>query len=599
MMNFDCQLFLDEFPEPFCVLDSEWRYVFVNKKFVGLVGKSAQSLLGNKIWDVFEDAEHSAFLLELQRIREHGTAGEFVSLSAILGRWLSIHAYPFEDSLAMIISESQDSHAGEVNTRESYLRLLLNSTGEGLYAVNNSGRCTFVNKAATEMFGFTPQELLGKKMHHLTHHTRANGSPYPASECHVYRAFSHDEEVEVDDEFFWRKNGTSFAVEYTSYPVRLNGIVHGAVVAFNDVTERRVTEAALKESEERFRSFVTNTAQIVWTTGPSGSFDSEQLEWSRFTGQNVSQALHWGWLEAVHAEDRELTKSSWLHAIETKTSYQHEHRLRRFDSLFRYMTVKATPVTNSDGTVREWIGIHTDITDRKTAELERERLLVSERKARKEAEESKHRALSLAGELAIERDKLNLSNNKLQGLVDQLETAGKALYEKQERQALITRFLRGANRVAAQITSADALAEKFDNLTLTLRNEFRMSHAGIWIREPSGHLLLRAAEVGLVEAPSRALEAQIDINMHSYKLGWVARLKRPYVSHDISNDIQMDQEWILENKIVSAAYFPLLQQDRLLGVIAAFSRYELPIEGADIIGTMAAVLAATMKPEQE
>ncbi|HEY9680308.1 MAG TPA: PAS domain S-box protein [Oculatellaceae cyanobacterium] len=598
-MSFDCQLFLNDFPEAFCVLDGEWRYVFVNRKFVAMVGKTADQLLGNKIWDVFEDAEHSAFLLELQRISEHGTAGEFVSLSALLGRWLSVHAYPFEGNLAMIISEAHDTQTAAVNTRESYLRLLLNSTGEGIYAVNNSGRCTFVNKAATEMFGFKPEELLGKKMHLLVHHTRANGAPYPASECHVYRAFSHEEAVEIDDEIFWRQNGTSFAVEYTSYPVRLNGIVHGAVVAFNDITQRKLTEAALKESEERFRSFVTNTAQIVWTTGPSGTFDTEQVEWSRFTGQSVGQSLHWGWLEAVHAEDRDLTKSTWLQAVAAKSSYQHEHRVRRYDSLFRYMIVKATPVSNADGTVREWIGIHTDITDRKTAELERERLLVSERKARKEAEESKHRALSLAGELAVERDKLNLSNNKLQGLVDQLETAGKSLYEKQERQALITRFLRGANRVAAQITSSDALGKKFDNLMITLRNEFRMSHAGIWICEPSGHLLLRAAEVGLADAPSRALESQIDVNMHSYKLGWVARLKRPYVSHDISNDIQMDQEWIAENKIVSAAFFPLLEKDRLLGVIAAFSRYELPIEGADIIGTMAAVLAATMKPEQE
>ncbi|HEY9759125.1 MAG TPA: PAS domain S-box protein [Oculatellaceae cyanobacterium] len=598
-MNFDCQLFLNDFPEAFCVLDGEWRYVFVNRKFVDMVGKTADELLGNKIWDVFEDAEHSAFLLELQRISEHGTAGEFVSLSALLGRWLSVHAYPFQGKLAMIVSEAHDTQTTEVSTRESYLRLLLNSTGEGIYAVNNNGRCTFVNKAATEMFGFKSEELLGKKMHLLTHHTRANGAPYPASECHVYRAFSHEEAVEIDDEIFWRQNGTSFAVEYTSYPVRLNGIVHGAVVAFNDITQRKLTEAALKESEERFRSFVTNTAQIVWTTGPSGTFDTEQVEWSRFTGQSVSQSLHWGWLEAVHAEDRDLTKSTWLQAVAAKSSYQHEHRVRRYDNLFRYMIVKATPVNNADGTVREWIGIHTDITDRKTAELERERLLVSERKARKEAEESKHRALSLAGELALERDKLNLSNSKLQGLVDQLETAGKTLYEKQERQALITRFLRGANRVAAQITSSDALGEKFDNLMITLRNEFRMSHAGIWICEPSGHLLLRAAEVGLADAPSRALESQIDVNMHSYKLGWVARLKRPYVSHDISNDIQMDQEWIAENKIVSAAFFPLLEKDRLLGVIAAFSRYELPIEGADIIGTMAAVLAATMKPEKE
>ncbi len=67
----------------------------------------------------------------------------------------------------------------------------------------------------------------------------------------------------------------------------------------------------------------------------------------------------------------------------------------------------------------------------------------------------------------------------------------------------------------------------------------------------------------------------------------------------MTNDIQMDQEWIAEHKIISAAFFPLMDRDRLLGVIAAFSRHELPIEGADIISTMAAVLAASMQAETE
>jgi GAF domain-containing protein len=87
--------------------------------------------------------------------------------------------------------------------------------------------------------------------------------------------------------------------------------------------------------------------------------------------------------------------------------------------------------------------------------------------------------------------------------------------------------------------------------------------------------------------------------MHSYKLGWVARLKRPHVTHDLVNDIQMDQNWVTEHKMVYAAFFPLLDRDRLLGVIAAFSRYELPLEGADIIGTMATVLASSIQADSD
>ena len=516
-MQFDSLQFLQSIPEAFCVLDESWCYIFVNAQAERLLGKSKEELLGKRIWDIFPESENSPFYTEMQRIAVERIAGEFCALSASLQRWLSVRAYPVDEGLAFIVDYSSETHGrdGEIETRESYFRLLLNSTGEGIYAVDTNGKCTFINKAGAALLGFQPDELLGKRMHKLTHHTRANGTSYPPEECHIYRAFRGAQEVQVEDEVFWRKDNSRFAVEYSSYPVRLNGTMHGAVVAFNDITKRKATELALKESEERFRSLVTTTAQIVWTTLPSGEFTIEQNEWSRFTGQGSSQASDWGWLEVVHPDDRERTKSTWLAAVSARTTYQHEHRLRRYDGLYRYMTVKAVPVTNINGTIREWIGIHTDITDRKTADLERERLLSSEQKVRKEAEASKFRALSLAGELSIERDKLNLSNNKLQELVDDLEKAGKSLYEKQERQALITRFLRAANKLAAQITGAHTLSEKFEGL------------------------------------------------------------------------------------VNSAAFFPLMEKERLIGVIAAFSRHELPIEGADIIGTMAAVLAASMQSEKE
>jgi PAS domain S-box-containing protein len=447
------------------------------------------------------------------------------------------------------------------------------------------------------MLGFDQEEVLGQNMHKLTHHTRADGTPYPREECHIYRAFHDSVDVKSNDELLWRKDGTSFAAEYTSYPVRLNGITRGAVVAFTDITERKATELALKESEERFRSLVTTTAQIVWTTRADGQFSSQQAEWTKFTGQTAADAQGWGWFDAVHPDDRDAAKASWMLALDGKATYEQEMRLRRQDSAYRYMLVRAVPILNVDGVIREWVGIHTDITERKTADFELERLLQSERKSRAEADELKHRALSLAGELAIERDKISDANQKLQTTIDELESATALLREKQEHQALITRFLRGANKVAAQSKGSDKLIDKFKNLVLTLRNDFRMAVAGVWIAEPSGHMLLRAAEVGLAEAPTRSLEARIDINMHSYKLGWVARLKRPHVSHDLVNDIQMDQNWVTEHKMVYAAFFPLLDKDRLLGVIAAFSRYELPLEGADIIGTMATVLASSIQAD--
>jgi len=125
-------------------------------------------------------------------------------------------------------------------------RLLLNSTGEAVYGLDMLGNCTFCNSACLRLLGYKdPVELIGKNMHSIMHHTRRDGTPYPSDECRIYLAFRRGEGSNVDDEVVWRADGTSFPVEYRSYPVRKNNLLIGAVVTFIDITERRQAEVAL------------------------------------------------------------------------------------------------------------------------------------------------------------------------------------------------------------------------------------------------------------------------------------------------------------------------------------------------------------------
>jgi PAS domain S-box-containing protein len=135
-----------------------------------------------------------------------------------------------------------------------HLKLLMESTDQGIYGIDRQGRCTFVNPAAAHMLGFRPDELLGERMHQLVHHTRSDGSPYPEEECPIYRAFEENRGTRVDSEVFWRRDETPVPVEYSSYPIVRDGVVEGAIVTFVDITERRRAEEKLKESEERFRA---------------------------------------------------------------------------------------------------------------------------------------------------------------------------------------------------------------------------------------------------------------------------------------------------------------------------------------------------------
>jgi PAS domain S-box-containing protein len=123
--------------------------------------------------------------------------------------------------------------------------LLLNSAAEAIYGIDLQGKCTFINPAALRMLGYRgAEDLLGKNIHELIHHTRPDGTPYPPEECRVCTAYRREENLHVEDEVFWRAEGSSFPVEYWSYPIRKGGRTVGAVVTFLDISERK--EAAVK-----------------------------------------------------------------------------------------------------------------------------------------------------------------------------------------------------------------------------------------------------------------------------------------------------------------------------------------------------------------
>jgi len=120
--------------------------------------------------------------------------------------------------------------------------LLLNSAGEGIYGLDLEGKTTFVNPAGAKMLGYEVEELLGVPMHSTMHHTKPDGTPYPRETCPMYAAFKDGTVHHVDDEALWRKDGTSFPVEYTSTPIWEDERLAGAVVTFKDITERRRVE---------------------------------------------------------------------------------------------------------------------------------------------------------------------------------------------------------------------------------------------------------------------------------------------------------------------------------------------------------------------
>ena len=148
------------------------------------------------------------------------------------------------------------------------LSLLLESTGEGIFGVDNAGHCTFINRAGAEMLGRRTGDVLGRNMHALIHHSHPDGSHYPECECPIFNAFREGRPCRIDREVLWRADGSSFYAEYSSHPIVDAGQVQGAVVTFVDITERRVAEGLLLQARSELEERVAaRTAELSRALG--------------------------------------------------------------------------------------------------------------------------------------------------------------------------------------------------------------------------------------------------------------------------------------------------------------------------------------------
>ena len=135
---------------------------------------------------------------------------------------------------------------------EQQHKLILNSVADGIYGVDLQGKSTFANNAMEKMTGWRAYELIGSQQHELLHHTRSDGSHFPFHDCPIYRTFTDNQARFIDDDLFWRKDGSSFPVEYSSTPIRgEDNRAIGSVVVFRDISERKLArEAARKYQQE-------------------------------------------------------------------------------------------------------------------------------------------------------------------------------------------------------------------------------------------------------------------------------------------------------------------------------------------------------------
>jgi PAS domain S-box-containing protein len=251
---------------------------------------------------------------------------------------------------------------------ESYALLegLLASAPVGIGFWDRDLRFVRVNEALAAINGIPPEEHIGRTLAEILPELAPQLEPIYRRVLETGVPLIHEE---TTAETPTRPGGLRHWLT-SYYPVVAeDGVALGMAAVIMEITEQKRAEEALHRSEERFRSLVTASTNIVWTTDASGAMVEASRSWEAFTGQRREEytAPGWGWLDALHPDDREPAAQRWRSAIEVAEPVETSYRLRRQDGEYRRMAVSAIPILGPDGALREWVGTSTDVEEEQRA----------------------------------------------------------------------------------------------------------------------------------------------------------------------------------------------------------------------------------------
>lgn len=284
-----------------CRYDENWTMLYLSEGCLAVTGYHPEELIDNKVLSfndiIKEEYRELLFKKWGKTLTNHTPFYEEYEIITASGetRWVQEHAvevYDDDNNLLFLegyIEDSTSRKQAEAALKESEetIRLLFNSTAEGIYGIDTHGRCTFCNKAALTRIEYTDeQEVLGRNMHQLIHHSHKDGTMMPVESCKIFKAFNEGMRTHSDQEVFWTKSGASFPVEYWSYPMYREGKVVGAVVTFIDITQKLQLNEALVNSESKYRYLFENNPAPMWI------YDEETLD---FLEVNKAAIDHYGY----------------------------------------------------------------------------------------------------------------------------------------------------------------------------------------------------------------------------------------------------------------------------------------------------------------
>ncbi|MDP3090908.1 MAG: PAS domain S-box protein [Nitrospira sp.] len=362
-----------------------------NRSSATMFGYSNHDLIGKPLTVLMPSRYHYRHNAGLARLEATGSGRLIGSVVELQGLKQDGTEFPIELSLATWKTETGNFYSGiirdssqrkqteraldELRRRHS---LILTQAGEGIYGIDRQGLATFVNPRAAAMLGYAVEDLIGRPMHALLHHSRIDGTPYPDDACPIYAAL-HDGEIHrVTHEVFWKRDGTSFPVEYVSSPLWEDDTVAGAVVVFHDTTKQWRVESGLRERENRLECVIRGSSDGFWDgqvlPGQPWHHPHTPVWWSPrvrellgYSREEFPDILE-SWMSRLHPEDRERALAALRAHMEQHEPYDVEYRLLTKQGEYRWFRARGQAVWDDNGRPFRMAGSLQCITDRKRIE---------------------------------------------------------------------------------------------------------------------------------------------------------------------------------------------------------------------------------------
>ncbi len=398
---------VEQSPVSIIITDINGTIEYINPKFTKLTGYELSEVIGKNprllksgftsqeeyriLWDTI--LKNEEWRGEFQNRKKNGELyWESATISPLLNSsGKTTHFLAFKED----ITEQKKSQE-IIRKANKEIKLILEIADEGIIGLDENGNHTFVNPLASKMLGYEIHELLGKPSHSLYHHSFEDGTSYPLEKCPILKTLN-DGNIHRGDDYFWKKDGTSFPVHFSSIPIKEGSKIIGAVITFRDITIRKQAELRLKESETRFRLLAENARDVI--------FRYEMIEPTHFsyvspsikniTGYSANNLLanpDLAFKKLVHPEDLHLIGK----IIEGGQQSQKPIILRwvRKDGKIIWIEQLHTLIYDFDKNLIAIEGFGRDISDRKIVD---ERLIESENKFRSVLQ-SAHDSIILANE---------------------------------------------------------------------------------------------------------------------------------------------------------------------------------------------------------